>query len=234
MSLYYISQTSDGWLKVKLVSGEIISLPYGLKVKRSELTGGREYFEILEGVNKGKVASVQSLPGNSYLTVQLKHLPPAKVTLDLNQQTLHVAGLGPCNAFSGGGHRGFTRIDPGSYLLAIPAYPSGQTRVAYNHWTKFHNTWFRIGIATTGSRFLPAGVISEGCVTVRQFIYNPKDGGSPPPGFPDLVELAKTDPGLLGLPLPLKPAPVVGWDKVYESLILCRLNDQAVGTLVVT
>lgn len=78
------------------------------------------------------------------------------------------------------------------------------------------------------------GVISDGCVTVRQFIYDPIRDIAPPAGFADLIDGAQTSPGLLGLPLPAKPAPVVGWDTVLEALILCRLNDQAVGTLVVT
>ncbi|MCX7109240.1 MAG: hypothetical protein WCI11_07250 [Candidatus Methylumidiphilus sp.] len=235
METHYISRTSDCWLKVQLVGGLVVSLPYGLKVKRLELKNEREYFEILEGVNKGKKASVPFLAGNSYLTTKLNHNPATTVRFDRKLQTLYFAGRGPCNAFSGGGHGGYTPVAPGNYQLAIPAYPSAQTRAAYNTWTKYHNSWFRIGTDTTGSRFLHAGVISEGCVTVRQFIYDPNSGVAPPPaGFSDLVQGAKTVPGLLGLPLPAKPAPVVGWDDVFESLILCRLNDQAIGTLVVT
>jgi len=127
---------------------------------------------------------------------------------------------------------GFTQITPGTYDLAIPAYPSARTRAAYGRWCRYHNLWFRIGTATTGSRFLHAGAISEGCVTVRQFLYDPALG-KPPDGFKDMENLAKTAPGLIGLPLPTDRAPCIGWDEVVEALILCRKSDQAVGTLIV-
>lgn len=234
MDTHYIARTNDCWLRVQLAGGVIVSLPYGLKVKRLETQAGREYFEILEGVYKGKKASVQLRPGNSYLTMKISHKSAASVQFDRKSQTFYFAGRGPYNAFSGGGHGGFTPILPGTHKLAIPAYPSAQTRAAYSTWTRYHNIWFRIGTDTNGSRFLHPGVISEGCVTVRQFIFDPARGTAPPAGFADLIEGARTSPGLLGLPLPAKPAAVVGWDDVFEALILCRLNDQAVGTLIVT
>jgi hypothetical protein len=233
MEPHYISRTNDCWLRVKLTDGSIASLPYGLKVKRLEVKDGREHFEILEGVNKGKKASVQLRIGGSYLTTKLSHSRAATVQFDRKNQTLSFQGRGSYNAFSGGGHAGYTQIAPGSYELAIPAYPSAQTRAAYHIYTSYHNSWFRIGTSTTGSRFLHAGMISEGCVTVRQFIYDPNGHVAPPPGFADLPQLAKTAPGLLGLPFPAKSVSAVGWDVVYDALILCRKNDQAIGTLVV-
>jgi len=124
-------------------------------------------------------------------------------------------------------------VPPGSHLLAIPAYPSAQTRPAYSTWTKYHNLWFRIGTSLTGSRFLHPGAISDGCVTVRQFVYDPASN-SPPPEFSDLVRGASTAPGLLGLPLPAQRAPTISWDEIVEALILSRLDDQAVGRLMVT
>jgi hypothetical protein len=98
------------------------------------------------------------------------------------------------------------------YALAIPAYPSAQTRSAYGAWCRHHNLWFRIGVATTGSRFLHPGAISDGCVTVRQFVYDPSKG-KPPAGF--------------------APAPCISWDVMVDALILARASDQAVGTLIV-
>ena len=74
-----------------------------------------------------------------------------------------------------------------------------------------------------GSRFLHPGAISDGCVTVRQFVYDPASGNPPPAGFGDLVQGAK--PGLIGLPLPAKRAPTVGWDDIVDILILARRND---------
>jgi hypothetical protein len=232
MAIHYIAKTSDYWLRVQIDKGPIVSVPYGLKVDRLEVKKGREYFTILEGADKGKLASVQVGSGQSYLTTKLSHKSGAIVKFDRTKQELYVGSSGPYNAFSGGGHRGFTPVAPGTYLLAIPAYPSAQTRREYNTWCSHHNMWFRIGIDTTGSRFLHAGVISDGCVTVRQFIYDPAKG-KPPTGFADLEDGAKGEPGLLGLPLPAKPAPCVDWDEVVDALILCRQSDQAVGRLVV-
>jgi len=233
MATRYIGRTSDCWLRVKLDAGDIVSVPYGLKVNETGVVSGREHFEILEGVYKGKSASVTSRPGQSYLG-QLTHGPGATLRFDRAKQTLSFGSLGTFNAFSGGGHRGFTPVAAGKHLLAIPAYPSAQTRAAYGTWTKYHNLWFRIGTDVAGSRFLHPGAISDGCVTVRQFIYDPATGKPPPTGFSDLVGGAKSEPGLLGLPLPTVRAPPISWDKVVDALILRRARDQAVGELVVT
>jgi hypothetical protein len=125
-------------------------------------------------------------------------------------------------------------VPRGTHQLAIPAFPTKQTRAAYSAWTRFHKSWFRIGLDVSHDRFLHPGAISDGCVTVRQFIYDPASGVAPPAGFADLVEGAISSPGLLGLPLPAKRAPTIGWDTIYDYLILCRASDQSVGTLVVT
>lgn len=234
MNTRYIARTSDSWLRVQITNGPIISVPYGLKVNFKEARGGREHFVILEGNYKGKHASVQAHQGHSYLTPSLRHGPPAIVKFDRRKQTILVNGRGPYNAFSGGGHSGFTPVAPGTYSLAIPAYPSAQTRSAYGRWTRYHNMWFRIGTSTAGSRFLHAGAISEGCVTVRQFLYDPASRVPPPAGFGDLVGLASSAPGLIGVPLPAVRVRCVGWDQIVDALILSRLNDQAVGKLVVT
>jgi hypothetical protein len=234
MANYFVARTRDCWLRVQLTGGPIASLCFGIRVTAPETTGGREHFTILEGINKGKKASVATNAGQSFLTTNLRHGPAARVQFDRASQSLYFNGRGPFNAFSGGGSSGFTPVPPGRYQLAIPAFPTKQTRTAYTTWTKYHNLWFRIGTNVAGSRFLHPGEISEGCVTVRQFIYDPAASAPPPPGFSDLPQDAKSAPGLLGLPLPAKRAPTIGWDNIFETLILSRLNDQAVGLLTVT
>src|SRR5262249_34228580 len=151
--------TSDYWLRVQLTGASIISVPYGLKVDYKETRNGREVFEILEGAYKGKEASVQADPRQSFLIASLERRRGASGSSGRAAQTLTLEGRGPYNAFSGGGHLGFTPVAPGRYPLAIPAYPSAQTRTAYNRWTRYHNLWFRLGISTAGSRFLHAGAI---------------------------------------------------------------------------
>lgn len=230
----YIDKTDEYWLLVKPSGGGVnFSVPYGLKVDLIETKDQRDYFKVLEGVHKGETASVSRPGGKSFLTKSITHTGPVKVEFDLKAQTIKVAGKGPYNAFSGGGG-GFTPISPGTYDLAIPAYPSAQTRPQYATWAKRHNLWFRIGTSTAGSRFLHCGQISEGCVTVRQFLYDPVAGTKLPAGFEDLKDKAKNVPGWLGLPLPATRAPCVSWDRIVDMLILARKNDQAVGTLVVT
>jgi hypothetical protein len=234
MAAYYIAKTSDYWLRVKMSDGEIQSVPYGLKVQRLDSKNGREYFQILEGVHNGKTASVSIQQGHSYLTTEITHRRGGVLLkFDRKSQTLYLNSAGPFNAFSGGGHMGFTPVSEGTYPLAIPAFPSAQTRREYEKWTKYHRIWFRIGTDVSGSRFLHAGAISDGCVTVRQFVYNSATGEVPPVGFDDLSKLAKTAPGLIGLPLPSKVAPTIGWDEIVDALILSRISDEAVALLVV-
>lgn len=243
MTISYIAKNNDYWLNVQLQGGPVVAVPYGLKIDRTgqainpttKKPDGREHFKILEGVNKGKLASISATgpAAEKYFDATIRHGGGVTVTFDRAKQSLMFAGRGPANAFSGGGHMGFTAVSTGSYSLAIPAFPSKQTRSAYNTWCKHHNLWFRIGVSLSGSRFLHPGAISEGCVTVRQFLYDPALG-TPPGGFADLAGLATSAPGLIGLPLPKTRVACVGWDAIVETLILSRLNDQAVGTLVVT
>lgn len=234
----------DNWLAVTLDGGTRVSLAYGIKVAFDGRSGGRDSFTILEGVYKGKKASVaQKSASESYLVSTISHLPAGRIQFDTKSQRLKFGTSGPYNAFSGAGtgvENGrsvtYTPVPPGSYLLAIPAYPSKQTRAAYGQWTRYHKTWFRIGIEHSGSRFLHAGEISDGCVTVRQFVSAFSASSPPPPsGFEDLANRAGTpNQGLLGLPLPPQPAPAISFDRIYDYLILRRLSDQAVGTLLVT
>ena len=233
MSVSYIAKTIDYWLRVQIDGGSVVSVAYGLKIQRIGAKNGREYFTILEGVHKGKTASIGSTGAGAYFTTSIHHSPAANIKFDLKTQSLTLSGIGTVNAFSGGGHGGFTPVAAGVYDLAIPAYPSAQTRAAYSKWCTHHNLWFRIGTSTTGSRFLHPGAISDGCVTVRQFLYDPSKG-KPPAGFEDLEKGSVTSPGLIGLPLPSTPAPCVSWDKIVDSIILARKNDQAVGTLTVS
>lgn len=234
--------STGNWLRVRLEDNTEVSLPYGLAVDVTGRTGGREQFTILEGVNKGKRASVVQKAGGSYLVTGLRHLPAAIIRFDSKSQRLTFGGRGPINAFSGSGtgvENGrpvrYTPVPPGVYDLAIPAYPSAQTRAAYGEWTAYHKTWFRIGLDTRGSRFLHAGEISDGCVTLRQFLYDGRPGANLGPSFADLPDIAQTsNRGLIGLPLPPRPVAAISYTDVYHYLILRRLNDQAVGRLHVT
>lgn len=227
----------EGWLLVRPDDGQPnFSIPYGLMVKITATEGGRDSFQVLEGVNKGRKASVkQKTGGDSFLTTGITHGPAGSIRFSLKKQELYFGSQGPFNAFSGASPaQHFTQVPEGSYPLAIPAFPSAQTRTQYGQWTKYHRMWFRIGTNVSGSRFLHPGEISDGCVTVRQFIFDPATGKDNYNGFEDLPQDAITAPGVLGVPLPAKRAPTISYDKIFEYLILRRLNDQAVGTLLVS
>lgn len=177
----FIESNDDNWLEVKPDGGgENFSLPSGLKVSFTHRERGRDHFLVLEGVNKGKRANVRvKSPTTSHLVIGVAHLPPGLVTFDLKSQTLRIPLHGLINAFSGYGGI-FTAVKPGTYRLAIPAFPSKQTRPQYSKWTRFHKSWFRIGLDVREDRFLHAGQISEGCVTVRAFDYDGRSGTAVP------------------------------------------------------
>ena len=239
--IQYIDEVpgNRNWLEVRLDTNERVSVHYGIKVEFLGRVAGRDTFNILEGTHEGKKASVsQKSASTSYLTKAIQHEPGGQVLFDLKSQQLKFGGSGPFNAFSGSGRANgelYTPVPVGRHELAIPAYPSGQTRVAYDTWTRFHKTWFRIGLSPTGSRFLHPGQISDGCVTVRQFLYDGKVGSTVPSGFEDLPRVVGTPAqGLIGLPVPAHSVDVVSYDKLYRYLILRRASTQSVGTIVVT
>jgi hypothetical protein len=229
----YVSKVGrDAWLRIRLDSGGEISLPWYLKVKVTGRTSNRDTFEILEGPYKGQKGSVSAKsPTESYLVTGLSHQPGGKVKFSLGAQKLWFGTKGPISAFSGAfsepGHV-YTKVPIGTYKLAIPDAPHAATRDAYYAYTDYHKTWFRIGIDLSGSRYLHVGEISEGCVTVRAFQFDP--AAAAPGGFTDLPGLPQ---GAVGLPYPASPASVGRWNDVYEYLIAARADDQSVGALEV-
>lgn len=233
-NILYISKVGrDAWLRVKLDTGGEVSLPQHLKVRLIETKQNRDFFEILEGPEKGKRANVsRPSTAQSYLIPGRGPLPGGIVKFDRDKQRLWFGTEGPFNAFSGA-FATYTVVEKGTYKLAIPDAPHSATREAYYKYTQFHKTWFRIGTSTSGSRYLHVGEISEGCVTVRAFVFDPTKMA--PEGFSDLPQLARDTPGAIGMPYPhsAEMAPLASWDKLYEYLINRRADDLSVGTLTV-
>ena len=218
---------------------------FGLKVLWKGMDQGREYFTVLEGDLKGLEASVLALSSStsiSRFSKTLKHLPAGHVRFDVKKQAIWIGDKGPFNAFSGGGFTGsngvkYTSIPPGKYFLCIPDYDhvTPNRGRPYDRWSTCFLTWFRttaIGNDGTYSRYLHAGELSDGCVTVRAFVYDSKH---PDPDFSDLPEKEKTIPGFMGLPYSKEILPTIGWDEIYDYLILRRLapNGKYVGTIEV-
>jgi hypothetical protein len=220
----YVSKVgTDAWLAVKLDAGEIVSLPYGLQVDVTGLEKGRDHFKILEGPYKGRAASVARDGATSYLVENIHHESAAALRFDRAKQELWVNGRGPYSAFSGHFDK-WTQVPTGKHVIQIPDAPHSATREAYYRYTRYHKTWFRVG--TSGDRYLHVGEISEGCVTVRAFVYHP--GHPTPAGFDDLPGLPD---GAVGTPA--EPAPLGSWDAIYGDLILRRFDHLNVGHIVV-
>lgn len=156
---YVLDVKSKGWLTVKLENKDVIALPQLLKVEILKIENNREYFIILEGVAKGKKASVRlNEDGKSYLSRKGEHKGPAELFLNQETGKIIILGLGTYNAK--------VKPDPlpsGKYDIEIPSEPH-DAGWRYLKESKYAKTWFRIG--HEGSRFLHVGQRSLGCVTV--------------------------------------------------------------------
>jgi len=163
----YVSKVgNEGWLTVEIrpKGGATVkqSLPYALKVNVNETKDGRDYFEILEGVHKGKSASVvRKSATESYLVKSISHQNAATVKFNRATQELWYGGKGPYNAFSGAFQQ-YAQVSVGIHDIQIPDAPHSATRNEYSKHTNYHRTWFRIGLTVASSRYLHVGEISEG------------------------------------------------------------------------
>src|SRR3989339_2137705 len=85
----YVPDVSNGWLKVKIVDGEDVSLPAFLKVQPDYIESEREYFTILEGIYQGRKASV-SLDENkkSRFISNIEHEPLIHLQYSISKKLL--------------------------------------------------------------------------------------------------------------------------------------------------
>lgn len=202
---YVTNADGKGWLKVRhKTGGTYPPLPQFLKVEVFDLEGGREHFKILEGRNKGKIASVVfKSPSSSYLSDKLRHktgqmvrfqLTPNVENLKAGSQTILIRHAKISGSF--GTFDAITMannpVPMGTHELEIPfeVHPLGN---AYMGSSRFASTWFRVG--HTGDRFLHPGRLSLGCATVRD---------------------------------------LSAWTRIYNVLIAARSNDRSVGRISVS
>ena len=229
---YVSNRLKDGWLMVKPESGPNVSIPSYLKVSVYKEEPDRSYFVVLEGVHKGKRMSVTRAGASPNRIQGIVHSPAGIVRLNRTQQKLWYGSNGPYFAFSGTWGT-YTAIKHGRYTLQIPEAPHLSNR--YGGFTSFQNTWFLImgnGVGPKDGRYLHVGELSDGCVTVRAFVLDPK-ATTQPPNFTDWANVPDSNLGGFGYPYPPTPAPLASWTDIYNYLINSRLSDQSVGTLVV-
>ena len=80
--MMHVVGDDTGWLRVKLEAGKtIIALPEYLKVDLTKNKDGRDYFTILEGVHKGKKASVKE----SNLATMAMYRGAANLVFDISK-----------------------------------------------------------------------------------------------------------------------------------------------------
>jgi len=159
-AIRYVSDESDGWLKVIMedrYSEE--SLPAYLKVKIDRIDNKREYFTILEGPYRGRKASVKLHDNNSSRFITgVRHEPMVRAKYSVSQKTFILKG------------KKYKTADypeapwrKGLYDIEIPDYPHKGGR-NYLDQSKRAMTWFRIGHGD--EKYLHAGGRSLGCITV--------------------------------------------------------------------
>lgn len=168
-TIKYVPDVSNGWLKVKIVDGEDVSLPAFLKIQSDYFESGREYFTILEGPYKDKKASVKLEDNKSWFLTDIKLESAVHLKYSISQKILFI------------GNKKYQAADDvespwkrGWYDIELPDYPHGDPRDYVNVLSRF-NTWFRIG--HSGERYLHTGSASLGCITITEIekwneIYN--------------------------------------------------------------
>lgn len=152
----------DGWLNVKREpSGAIIAVPEFLRVEFERSSGGRDYFTVLEGVERGKKFSVKA--GN------LKAGNPgyragAALQFNLGREQL---------TYPGGQIKAITHsrnpIPAGAHPIQIPDFPH-ELGMGYISESTYAKSWFYLGqghaVPGNNDRYLHPGSVSAGCITV--------------------------------------------------------------------
>ncbi len=150
-----------GWLTVRLEPNQkLIQLPFTLKVQWDDTKEGRDYFTILEGVHKGKKASVKRKDdGKSYLKIGPKYKLPIKIIYYKNRKILKIDGRSEeYEAIMD------NPLPNGTYIIDLPDYPHCHLGIKYCDKSNRSCTWFRI--RGQGDRYLHTGSVSLGCLTV--------------------------------------------------------------------
>ena len=162
LSETYITETDDGWLRVKIdgIKDEK-SLPAFLRVELLRSDSKRDYFKIVEGTYKGKTASVKRKPDKkSYLEAgPIRRDSSIYATYSISKKIFTL------------NNKKYAVTDypempwkKGLYNIEIPdaPHPGGRN---YPEAGK-GKVWFRIG--HSGPRYLHAGTRSLGCMTITE------------------------------------------------------------------
>lgn len=164
----YIIADQSGWLRVKLEpSKREIALPEFLKVNFIQREGGRDFFDILEGVHQASNASVSNKNGvDSWLG---SPRPTYKGSVALNFKKSSGKMETPVGILNTTTDRS-NPIRSGVHPIQLPDFPHDLGRPHLAMASKAM-TWFYLGIGNAvpenDDRYLHPGRISAGCVTVE-------------------------------------------------------------------
>jgi hypothetical protein len=158
-TIRYVEKTEDGWLKIRLEGhGKVESIPYGLKVEVHYVDSKREYFTIIEGVYRGKKASVKlKQDGSSYFSAENQQTAPVHLIYSSTGKTLTLNG----KIYRTEDHPS-SPWKNGLYDIEIPDAPH-EGGLNYTE-VRYARTWFRVG--HKGDRYIHTGRLSLGCITL--------------------------------------------------------------------
>lgn len=158
---------SDNWLQVRKSSNSvIISIPKYCRVTKTSFSGSgaskRENFTILDWPYVNEVCSVAALPDSRSRFGNVDYNVGAIATFDNRTKKLTV---NPGGIVVKAGFDSSHPMPNGEYLLSLPDAPHrfGQP---YLDRTNFALSWFFINDSDALNRYLHAGNVSEGCLTV--------------------------------------------------------------------
>lgn len=159
-SLRYVPDQGDGWVKaIRENTKSIIELPAFLQVKIDRADGKREYFTILEGPYRNIQASVKlSDDGSSQFIANVHHTSFTQAHYSISKKLFFLNGKRYKTT-----DYPKAKWEKGLYDIEIPDY-AHQRGARYMEEAKRAKTWFRIGHG--GDRYLHAGGISLGCITI--------------------------------------------------------------------
>ncbi len=159
-AIKYVPNEGDGWLKVILQNnGKTEALPAYLKVKINNKNNGREYFTILEGPYRGRIASIElNKNGSSQLISNITNMPMVLASYSISQKILVLNG----KKYQATDHPD-APLEKRLYDIEMPDAPH-RGGVTYLDKARLAKIWFRIG--HSGSRYLHTGRVSLGCLTI--------------------------------------------------------------------
>ncbi len=150
---------SNGWLRVKLNNGQIVSLSQFARVSNLGTSGNRETFTINDWPHAGQGASVSKQSGGASRFGSVSYQNGGTVVFDSANNKLKF-GSSPWIP---------TTMDPnnpmakGTYKIWVPDYPHTGGG-GYSSHSQYSTVWFRLG-GQSSSRYLHLGNYSAGCVT---------------------------------------------------------------------